>query len=377
MPLTAFQQFQNVNAPAVSQLASGNLPNFAEILGRVKQQQLSLQEQDTLNKIRQQLLAENAIKNAVQNRASGIFSSAPSAAGVPNSLPALPVDELSQKAINASPETDQLINQNVSPLEVPVRIDQNTVFDPMTQRANQQQVLRQTLLLDQLKKQQESDIQLAREKELQGEKFNRELELEKQRESGKTEVKSLSPGESLYKLNKETGQYDLVTTAPEKSGSKNEKLTEGQINLQLYGDRMKQAESVISDLEKTLNLTGLSPDAVGFLPNVLKSSDRQKLEQAQRNFLNAALRRESGAVISPTEFVEGKKQYFPQFGDSSEVLSQKRLNRQSVISDFLRLGGSKTNQDQSQSSTPQVKPGTIVQQNGRKYRFNGSTYDPL
>ena len=60
---------------------------------------------------------------------------------------------------------------------------------------------------------------------------------------------------------------------------------------------------------------------------------------AQRNFLNAVLRRESGAVISPTEFAEGRAQYFPQQGDKPAVLKQKKANRDLVQQNFIRGAG--------------------------------------
>ena len=56
--------------------------------------------------------------------------------------------------------------------------------------------------------------------------------------------------------------------------------------------------------------------------NVFLTSDRQKLEQAQRDFANAILRKESGAAISQSEFANTRQQYFPQPGDSEEVIAQ-------------------------------------------------------
>ncbi len=50
--------------------------------------------------------------------------------------------------------------------------------------------------------------------------------------------------------------------------------------------------------------------------------DRKLLEQAERNFVNAVLRRESGAAISPEEFVSAEKQYFAQRGDGDAVLAK-------------------------------------------------------
>jgi hypothetical protein len=61
--------------------------------------------------------------------------------------------------------------------------------------------------------------------------------------------------------------------------------------------------------------------------SALQSDLIQQQEQAERNFINATLRKESGATISPTEFDNAQKQYLPQPGDSETVLEQKRQNR--------------------------------------------------
>ena len=68
----------------------------------------------------------------------------------------------------------------------------------------------------------------------------------------------------------------------------------------------------------------------GALPTALQSSDRQRFEQAKRNFINSQLRRESGAAIAPSEFESADRQYIPLAGDSEEVLQQKSRNRQVV-----------------------------------------------
>lgn len=55
---------------------------------------------------------------------------------------------------------------------------------------------------------------------------------------------------------------------------------------------------------------------------------QQQVEQSQRDFVNAVLRRESGAAISNSEFDNARAQYFPQPGDSTKVIEQKRRNRE-------------------------------------------------
>jgi len=77
----------------------------------------------------------------------------------------------------------------------------------------------------------------------------------------------------------------------------------------------------------------------GAFPNILKSSDRQQLEQAQRDFVNAILRRESGANITDQEFNNAAQQYFPQPGDSAEVIQQKAANRKLTIQNLNREAG--------------------------------------
>lgn len=105
----------------------------------------------------------------------------------------------------------------------------------------------------------------------------------------------------------------------------------------LYASRIKQANGVFEKLEGYLNnLPVVGTKMNELAPNFMKSSQFQSKAQAERNFLNAVLRRESGAVISPSEFSEGRQQYFPQPGDSPEVLSQKKANRDLVMKNFIK-----------------------------------------
>tara|TARA_R110000851_G_scaffold96172_1_gene208666 strand:- start:6283 stop:6534 length:252 start_codon:yes stop_codon:yes gene_type:complete len=81
---------------------------------------------------------------------------------------------------------------------------------------------------------------------------------------------------------------------------------------------MDTSTDIISNMEDkyadSWSLTEyLSPRGEGILsaPNFLKTADRKQFEQAQRNFVNAVLRQESGAAIADSEFASAAKQYFP------------------------------------------------------------------
>lgn len=104
-----------------------------------------------------------------------------------------------------------------------------------------------------------------------------------------------------------------------------------------YATRTVNADKIIDELGsrfvKTSSLLGK------FAPDVLKSSERLQYEQAQRNFVNAVLRKESGAAISDTEFENARKQYFPQPGDTQDVILQKKANRVDSINALIGSAG--------------------------------------
>jgi hypothetical protein len=74
----------------------------------------------------------------------------------------------------------------------------------------------------------------------------------------------------------------------------------------------------------------LEKDPTG-LARYAMADEYKRYEQAKRDFINANLRRESGAAIQPSEFDSAEKQYFPVPGDSPAVIAQKRRNRETVI----------------------------------------------
>lgn len=121
-----------------------------------------------------------------------------------------------------------------------------------------------------------------------------------------------------------------------------------------FADRMMQAEGALQETEAAgYSTRERLAAAVPGIGNRLVSADFQRNEQAQRNFVNAILRRESGAAISPAEFDNARRQYFPQPGDSADVIAQKRQNRQAAIAAMAREGG------------PSYRPSYSFDQQGR------------
>lgn len=131
-------------------------------------------------------------------------------------------------------------------------------------------------------------------------------------------------------------------------------LTEQQAKANLFGARMFESNNILSELESagvprpgaikggaetvgrilglgTDSMGGTLAEAAGTATNWTQSKSQQKVDQARRDFVNAVLRKESGAVISSQEFANAEKQYFPQLGDSKAVIEQKRRNRELAV----------------------------------------------
>jgi len=154
--------------------------------------------------------------------------------------------------------------------------------------------------------------------------------------------------EEQMKRDKEELDLKLKKKQLSKETEENEALKPNQAQAANFGHRMDQAESVFQELQqKGFNRADPSMSAqAGFL-NVLpggesfKPEDLKRQEQAERNFVNAVLRRESGAAISKSEFDSAEKQYFPRAGDPDSVLQQKALNRQQAIQSMKAEAGPK------------------------------------
>lgn len=145
-----------------------------------------------------------------------------------------------------------------------------------------------------------------------------------------------------YRLGPDGQSLEFIPGGPADPTSKaggGKPLTEGQSKALLFGTRMQEANAIFDELADNGVTTSIPGSRAGFglgsAINALQPADRQRLDQAKRDFLNAVLRRESGAVIADAEFNNGDKQYFPQPGDSEAVIAQKKRNREVAMRGIL------------------------------------------
>lgn len=99
-------------------------------------------------------------------------------------------------------------------------------------------------------------------------------------------------------------------------------LTESQALSAGFAARMAYNNKVIDDTIKS----GYTPKELtefGWMPDRFKTQSRKSYESAKSNWIAAQLRKESGAAIGPMEYEQADIQYFPQPGDSKDVIQQK------------------------------------------------------
>ena len=126
---------------------------------------------------------------------------------------------------------------------------------------------------------------------------------------------------------------------------KTQKFDQNQSTAATFGSRMLYNEGVLRN--------SLAEGYVVTVADLAQIAARQKLglgnigadplaiqfHVAAQNWVAAQLRRESGAAIGPKEYSDALLQYFPQVGDSAEVLRQKQALRDEVTRGMINSSG--------------------------------------
>ncbi len=89
-----------------------------------------------------------------------------------------------------------------------------------------------------------------------------------------------------------------------------------------FAGRMNDAAQIIQSVESQEDFNGV-PEFLWNRPTRTLPPEWQRYRQAGENWIRANLRRESGAVIGVDEMASEFRVYFPQPGDSPEVIRQK------------------------------------------------------
>jgi hypothetical protein len=129
------------------------------------------------------------------------------------------------------------------------------------------------------------------------------------------------------------------TTVQMGGGNEPPAMKEAQAKANIYASRMENSNQILEQLET--EGTSLYNKIMSNVPlgNYGLDPEYRQYDQAKRDFINATLRQESGAVISPQEFANGEQQYFPQPGDDPQTIAQKKENRRIAMEAIRQASG--------------------------------------
>ena len=142
----------------------------------------------------------------------------------------------------------------------------------------------------------------------------------------------VTPPPGLNQAGRKAWTNHIATTAAKVASGE---MTEAQGNSNLFAGKMEIAKSM---LDPETEKKGLDPvwNRVerygGWVGNTLAlPNDYKQYQTAKDAFLNAFLRRVSGATVHDAEYYREEKVYFPQPGDTPERIDYKRQLRDDAI----------------------------------------------
>ncbi len=116
--------------------------------------------------------------------------------------------------------------------------------------------------------------------------------------------------------------------------------------------RAQQAEDVLKTVEPAMAEKGWFGQArLKYAPNIAQSEENQVYKQAERQFIEAYLRRDSGAAIAQSEYENARQTFFVQPGDGPKIVDQKRKAREEVLKSLKQGAGRAMPKDATKDAT--------------------------
>jgi len=135
--------------------------------------------------------------------------------------------------------------------------------------------------------------------------------------------------------------------------------TEGQLSGAGMLQRMTAAEEILRSVERETGLVAIPIDKTLLMGTGLEgytlTPTEQRITQAQRDWVRAKLRKESGAVIGADEMADEIRTYFPQAGEGPEIVAQKAEARRRAEAQ-LQIGAGSAAGQAGALSAPYTAP---------------------
>jgi hypothetical protein len=159
------------------------------------------------------------------------------------------------------------------------------------------------------------------------------------------------------------------------------KPTEGETNAAGFAQRMERSISVISQLPAGSQpgaraaIAGSLPVIGGVAQRRAMTPEQQQYKQAADDWIRAKLRKESGAAIGVDEMQKEYETYFPQIGDTPEVIAQKAGAR-AVATNAMKTSAGNSYKPYVPPRTDEPKEGdTAKDRNNRNIIFRNGRWE--
>jgi hypothetical protein len=174
------------------------------------------------------------------------------------------------------------------------------------------------------------------------------------------------------------GGFRMVQGAGVGAGEK--PATEGQLAGAGYLQRMTAAESILRRIETQDNVVAIPIEKTLLLGTKLEgytlNPTEQQVAQAQRDWVRAKLRKESGAVIGPEEMAAEIQTYFPLPGESQGTIAQKAEARRRAERQ-MQIGSGSAAEQAGTISPPYSAPIRMDELVSKGAARAGSTSQPV
>jgi hypothetical protein len=151
--------------------------------------------------------------------------------------------------------------------------------------------------------------------------------------------------------------------------------TEGERTAGILADRLDFAQSQINDVlasspesnKPQMGSTALNAMGLSYLANISNPAERQIIEAAQLDMLDAALTLGTGAAYTREQLEGYRTAYFPQIGDTDQVITAKSARLNNLIEGSYKKAG-RAAPETMRSSTPPIS-GNVVQVGNESFTF--------
>ena len=164
--------------------------------------------------------------------------------------------------------------------------------------------------------------------------------VDQDRINNQNEAERLRLAQQAAEIAAEKARLDIAKAEREAAAGPAAAAAEGERKASGFLKRALNAENSYLNIENNPGprsmvgqfMADAAPNLLNSLPaDIGNSPERQSADQSQREFIAAVLRYDSGAAIPPEEFVTNARIYYPQPGDSPQVIEQKAQSRRVAI----------------------------------------------